>query len=461
MDSNKAKKSKLSSKKLEPIRILPKLRKLQEDATFKFGESDNLKARPHQPFQASVQPETHPSKETEKTQKEEPESDLKTQTGNHASVEFISQNQKHIICEDLLRLGYLDSFHNFFALIVAGEHLLRDKLVFVEKTLPELKELLMRAEDENSQGNFLQSISVYSDIAEKYVEAKVSVVARFFYERIIQLLQDFQREAKLESEVFFQKFINAKLGLVKCYDLNTESAAALLILEEIYAKTNSNDDFKQQIALQLIQLYQKRGNEEERLGKYDSAVVFYQKCLSVCVESGLQKEECSLVLIVANLYKKMGDATRAIETIKIHHSKNVKLPRDFAVKFEISSLELLAKCFEKIHDLEEAENNYKNFYELLRLNDEYKDAYAGKPSLKLGDIYWRKENYKEGLKYYLDYFEEGLKSKNKNREIINKARVTLSVAKGFDEFESFMEYFQMSKNKVDDIIIFKKHRRIL
>ena len=461
MNQTKDKKSKQISKKLEPLKTLPKFKNLQDENQLLTQTSENTKSKIQLSVIANFNHDTKSQKDPEKTTKEEGEGETKQNSTGHGSVEFVSQNQKHLICEDLLRLGYLESFHDFFSLVLENEHKLGDKQIVIEKTLNELKEQLMRIEDENSKGNYEQILTSYTQIAEKYLESKVENAARFFFEKVIVLLHSYLEETKISPEVYFQNFINSKLGLVKCYDFETEAFEALTILEEIYAKTSKIDDYRAEIAFQLISLYQKLGTTEEKNKSYENAANYYQKCLLICVENNMQKEECLLILKIGRLYKKMNKIEEAIQVIKSHRSKNIKLPKEFSVRFEISSFKLLAKCYEKLQDLEEAENNYKNFYELLKLNEENKESFDGKPSLKLGDIYWRKENYKEGLKYYSDYFEEGLKSKVKNREIINHARVTLSVAKGFDEFENFLEYFQMSKNKIDDIIVFKKHRRIL
>lgn len=456
------KKLKLQPKKLEPIQILPKFKKLQDENMFQTVNSEQGKTKSNVPFQSAKAQDLTYQKDGEKTLREDLEADGKsTMNQNHASVEFVSQNKKHIICEELLKNGYIESFHDFFSILIAEEEKLQEKHALIEKTLIDLKLQLMKSEEELSQGNYEAVLLIYGEIAEKYLEANVEVISRYFYSKIINLLNRFKTEKKIDQQLYFQKFISAKLGLVKCFNLDTESAIALMILEEIYNKTQDLEEYKSEIAAQLISLYQKLGNEEEKIKKFDKAIDYYWKCLLICVENSMQKEECLLILTIANIYKEKGDIQKAIQTVKEHNVKNIKLPKDFSVKFEISSFRLLAKCYEILEDFEEAENNYRNFYELLKGNDENRDLYAGEPSLKLGNIYWRKDNCKEALKYYLDYFEEGLKSKTKNREVINCARVTLSVAKGFDEFEDFMEYFQMSKNRTDDIIAFKKNRRIL
>jgi len=292
----------------------------------------------------------------------------------------------------------------------------------------------------------------------------VGEAARYFYEKVADVLQRLLAEGKIDPEVYFQRFINAKLGLVKCFDFDRESASALLILEEIYTKTGKDDEVRQEIAQQLVNLYLKLGQmEEEGPGDkgLEAAIAIYRKCAQVCVESNMPKDEFTVVLRMGRAMLRSGQTHQAISLVQSHGQKNVKLPRELANRFEIFSFRLLAKCFEALGDFEEAENNYKNFYELLKVSEEHREAFGGKPSLKLGDICWRKENWKEGLKYYQEYFEEGLRSKAKNRETINHARVTLSVAKGFDEFENFLEYFQMSHCRVEDIVAFKSNKKLL
>lgn len=460
MNSNQApKRLKISSKRLEPIQNLPKLKRLMEEQTFATHE---LRGESQMTGDLANSKATEFANQTnDKTNKDDADFEQRAGARAQKSVEFVSQNQRLLISEELLRQGYIESFHNFFSLVIEGEAKLGGKLMQVEKGLFELRDQLVRAEEEMAQGNWLKVISVYTDIADKYLEAKISQAARYFFEKVAALLQTYVNEDKIELEIYFQRFISTKLGLVKCFDLNTESAQALQILEEIYIKTDKSDEYHGEIALQLVNLYLKLGQSEEDAKNYDLALKLLQKCLKVCIESNMPKEESTLILRISRVLKRMGRTEQSIETIKAHRQKNVKLPRDFAAMFDIQSFKLLASCYEKLGDFEEAENNYKNFYELLKLNEENKEFYAGKPSLKLGDISWRKENWKEGVKYYVDYFEETLKAKAKNRQLINHARVTLSVAKGFDEFESFLEYFQMSRNRMEDMISFKRNRRIL
>lgn len=457
MNSNKPKRLKVTSRRLEPLRALPKLKKLTEDQEVAVEKTEVT-------VQSVVQSQsiipTLATKPTEKTTREADDAQIKGNT-SAKSVEFVLQNHKHIICKELLKDGYLDAFHDFYSLLVADGDRLGAKMTTVEKGIADLRDSLVKAEDEVAKGNWLKVLTIYSDVAEKFLESKVGEAARYFYEKVTTLLHTLLLQSKIDSDVYFQRFINAKLGLVKCFDFDKESGSALLILEEIYAKTAKEDEFRDEIAQQLVTLYMKLGQVEENNRNLEAAIGVYRKCTAVCVESGLPKEEFMMVLRMGAAMKKSGHVNQAIELVNSHRLKNVKLPRELANRFEIFSFRLLAKCHEALGDFEEAENNYKNFYELLKMSEEHRESFGGKPSLKLGDICWRKENWKEGLKYYQEYFEEGLRAKTKIRETINHARVTLSVAKGFDEFESFLEYFQMSRNRVEDIVAFKSNRKLL
>lgn len=44
----------------------------------------------------------------------------------------------------------------------------------------------------------------------------------------------------------------------------------------------------------------------------------------------------------------------------------------------------------------------------------------------------------------------------KDREMINHARISLSLVNGFSEYLDFVDYLHMSKNPVNDLIKFKK-----
>lgn len=56
-----------------------------------------------------------------------------------------------------------------------------------------------------------------------------------------------------------------------------------------------------------------------------------------------------------------------------------------------------------------------------------------------------------------EYFELNLKVVPKNRREINHARVSLGIVKGLENYLEFIDFLHMSKNRVEDVINFKKN----
>ncbi len=221
-----------------------------------------------------------------------------------------------------------------------------------------------------------------------------------------------------------------------------------------------NQEFRPLVARQIIELYKQQGANASRHGDLPLALEFCEKCLKVCTGAEFLKEEYLLALQISEIYKQMQQVDKAILNIKGYISKTGKLDREFASKFEVNSYKLLAECYEAKQDMEEAENSYRNFYELLKVHEGTTEDHKAVACQKLGDISWSKEQRTEAVKYYQEYFEETLKAKMKEQRAVNHARVTLSVARGFGEFDDFTEYLQLSKNKFEDVLAYKKNRRI-
>jgi hypothetical protein len=454
---------KYTIKKLEPIRMLPKAHEHQWRSLLGQVNNDNSlksalqveKSKINDSGKIQTEVKHHPDKE-------EPEENGRRSARHKAQVAFNSHNTSQAICEDLLKQGYLEAFHDFFTLTMASTTpSFPERLALSEQQMSSLRNSLVHAEEEMTQGNFADACEVYMDVAEKYLETGSRQIAKYFFTKIIVLTERVHSESNSNSKSnYFQLFINAKLGLVKCLDQGKEGMNALSILEEIFLKTEIQKDFRNQVAKQLIELYKQQAATASKAEDLDLALEYCEKCLKVCVGAEFGKEEYLVALQVSEIYKRKKEIDKAIANIKGYIAKTNKLDRESAAKFEVSSYKLLAECYEVIGEMEEAENSYRNFYELLKVYEGTTDDHKAVACQKLGDIYWSKEKRPEAVKYYHEYFEETLKAKVKEQKAINNARVTLSVARAFDEFEDFAEYLQLSKNKFDDVLAYKKNRRI-
>jgi len=454
---------KYTIKRLEPIRMLPKahehqwrslLGQVAGDSSLKTGLLvDKMKNSDSGKVQNEVK--NH-------AEKEENEEAGKISARHKAQVAFNSHNTGQAICEDLLKQGYLEAFHDFFTLTMASPTpSFPEKLALSEQQMSTLRTSLVHTEEEMTQGNFADACEVYMDVADKYLEIGSRQIAKYFFTKIIVLTERVQSESKLNTKNnYFQLFINAKLGLVKCLDQGNDSLNALTILEEIFVKTEIQKDFRNQVAKQLIELYKQQAANANRKEDLDLALEYCEKCLKVCMGAEFSKEEYLVALQVSEIYKRKKEVDKAISNIKGYIAKTNKLDRESAAIFEVSSYKLLAECYEVIGEVEEAENSYRNFYELLKVYEGTTDDHKAVACQKLGDIYWSKEKRREAVKYYQEYFEETLKAKVKEQKAVNNARVTLSVARAFDEFEDFAEYLQLSSNKFEDVLAYKKNRRI-
>lgn len=69
---------------------------------------------------------------------------------------------------------------------------------------------------------------------------------------------------------------------------------------------------------------------------------------------------------------------------------------------------------------------------------------------------WKKGNYQEGLRWYKLYFESAKAEKvERNRKLIDNARIALALAKGTHEIETFIDIITDSKDNIQPLIEWK------
>ena len=110
MTTSKLTAAKQISKRLEPIRFLPNVKRMQEENYLQTSSNAPSKMDRTMKFQNS-----------QESTKEETTKALKQPMTGHEALEFVMQNHKLTICQDLLQSGYMDSFDDIFSLIALNE----------------------------------------------------------------------------------------------------------------------------------------------------------------------------------------------------------------------------------------------------------------------------------------------------------------------------------------------------
>lgn len=441
-------KLKPNPRKLKPITMLPKIKDLQkEGGSFKL----NTKSRTNL---------SHSLPQKKKQKADENGLDEK----NSREVDFSNSGVQKRLCMALLASGNLRSYADFHALFVSteGANLLGEERSSIgEKEMGEVKEGLENIEEALFAGQNLKALKRYLALAEHYISQERRRLAKFFFDKIINQANGFSLEDGKNEKQYTEIYVKAKLGYIKCLDFETEGEEAISMLQETYDNKAHMAKYKDIITSQLIELHTKMAGLEEKKGNFELALKNYQKSVNACRMEGNFDEQSQIALRIARLHASNKSFEKAITILKEDLKFVQRLKKIKKTHHEIECYRQIALCHEELHDFDEAEHNYKIYYEMLKNETDSRfNEYKSEVNDKLANLNWLKGDQKNSIKYYNEYFEETLKGKPKKREEINDARLCLGISRGMDEFDDFIQYLNISRNKIDDVIEFKKKGKI-
>lgn len=380
------------------------------------------------------------------------------------NVDFSNQDINKRICMKLLENGNLLAYTDFYSLFVSeeGKEILgSDRSSCNEDDLNNLKKTLELIENDMFNGQSLKALKQYLVLAENYIEKQKQYLAKFFYNKIINQANDYSLEDVKNEKYYTEIYIKAKLGYIKCLDFETEGEIAIKMLQETYNNKLHMNKYKNIITSQLIELHTKMAKLEEQKGNFDLALQNYEKSIQACKMEDNFDEQSKIALRISQLYSNNKMFKKSIEVLKENLKYVQRLKTIKGAHHEIECYRQIALCHERLKDFDEAEHNYKIYYEMLKNETDSRfNEYKSEVNDKLANLNWLKKNQKDSIKYYNEYFEETLKSRPKKRECINNARLCLGISKGMDEFDDFIQYLNISRNKIDDVIAFKKKGKI-
>lgn len=402
--------SKPNPRKLKPIQLLPKLKDLQKEDSIKKVDIQNI---------------------------------------DEQKVDFSSQTAQKGFLRKLLSEGNVGAYADFYNLTSKIKQLSEKDMEFIQSNLE-------RVEDELFAGKRLKALKNLHDLANNYLDKDNKEIARYFYNKVLNVAKKWGFEEGNQQN-FDEAYVKAQLGFIKCLDFNTESDLALTILRE----ASYNEKYKESVTLQLIELHGKMADIDEVRSNYEQALDHYSKSLEACKTTNNFDEESSITLKVARLLSIIEEVPKAIILLKESLHNAHKLKKNKPIHHEIECYKQLAACYELLNDWDDAEVSYKSLNELLKhVHDDKFIVYKSTANSKLGLLHWKKNNNKEAIKYYEEFLGETLKARPRSWKLINDARLTLGTAKGLDTFEDFAQYINISKNRIDDVIMFKKTGRI-
>ena len=121
--------------------------------------------------------------------------------------------------------------------------------------------------------------------------------------------------------------------------------------------------------------------------------------------------------------------------------------------YQLQLYKILNICYEELKNYEECENNYKQIYEILKLTEE--NEMKSETCLKLAEILIKNNNKHEAKKYYIEYYDEAIKLKQRNYSELSLVKLSTALITYEEEVDHFFDYMNLSKNKLRDILSYK------
>ncbi|EGR30552.1 hypothetical protein IMG5_129380 [Ichthyophthirius multifiliis] len=377
------------------------------------------------------------------------------QVGNDEEIQFTGKVNKQTLAMDILKEGYVQSFIDFFYITQTpqdSDNLERYTTSMLleqqEDKLLSLKKDLIEAEDATKYiySDKSSAIEGYFKLAENFFDNFQDYkTAQFFYKRCISISKD--SEDKISEG-------KGKLGYGKCFDRQNKTPEAIEILEKSLADAEAIDQqsIVELISKELIQIYHKvaQNFEKGESENISNALYYYEKCLDVAKKADKEEDEGNICHKIGLLYYKIGNYQRSIDFQKKYLEIYQPMNSEEGKQRQMEAHAALAKCYLKMNANDDAQihlEKYIEHAEKLHLNNSQSDA-----ALHLATLYAQKGNVPKSLEYYKQHFDGARTEKpdKKDRKLVDRARVTLGIAKSNATIGNFFNFYFYNKRFIID-----------
>ncbi|KAM3132429.1 hypothetical protein pb186bvf_015529 [Paramecium bursaria] len=397
------------------------------------------------------------------------------------NIQFSGEKDKQSISYEILTQGYVQSYTDFFYItyqsipllfhasaqmslfdhfnikeVIYRIYLLKVKHQQINQSqdfLEDLKRSLIQAEESTRYQLPDRSAALegYLILAEQFQNNHQDyIVSAYFYKRVINIARQCN-EQQFEGK--------GRLGYGKCHYQVGLIDQSINILEESQklCEELGLETVSEQMSGQLIQIYNKMASEYEKGEgeQINQALHYYEKCREAAQKSGNYEAEGMICHKIGGLFLKMGNLQRSIQ----YQSKFLDIVKaqhkDDSKQKEMEAHASLAKCYIKKGDIDEAQKHLDQYHILAKdqkLHNAQSDA-----GLMLAKLHQQKGNTAKSLEYFQQHFDcaKSEKSENKNRKLIDEARVTYAIAKANAYIDNYIKLVANSDKNLKALLDWK------
>jgi tetratricopeptide (TPR) repeat protein len=394
--------------------------------------------------------------------------DIKNLDMQEEAFDFENVINKQTVAMDILKNGYIQSYIDFFYItshtlpgiiipsakyIEEMENKKREKPKYGdnEEELKDLKKRLIDAEENNRYSDKTAPIEEYSRLAEDFASKYQDYqAAAYFYKKCISIAKS-ANDAKWECLSY--------RGIGKCFSFLDRSDQAIDFLELAIKKAEENQliNIVMEISQDLVKIYGEMAAMYEKLTDEESmkhALYYLEKCLEASVLAKNHDYEGKICHKIGIIYLNQKNFEKSLEYQLRDLELAKKTLEDKDRIREIEAHAALAKTYLNLNKMDEALLHLEKYYSIA--NEKKKSNHQADASLNLAKVYAQKGNPQKSLDFYTKHFEcARLEKKDKDRKLVDKARVILGMAKANGNQGNFIKIVQNSNQNIKVLLDWK------
>jgi len=341
---------------------------------------------------------------------------------------------KQSLCIDILTSGHVQAYVDFFYLThrpevehTADEEPQEEQVGIPSAMLPLVKTQLAEAEVARRRGDTQAVFASYKQLADFFTGLADQRTAIYFWEKCLEITQ-------LTSDAEGEAQATRSLGMA--HEASSDLIAAIKQYEQLLKLTQRVGDVggAQQANEHLVVAYQALAAEREAAGEAGNALEYREKCLEASRACGDPSKESKAQFQLGQAHEQMGDAAHLKKALG-HYEQYLSLSeRAEDVEAQGAACFALAQVYQRMQDGEQSLAHLQKFLQLAQTSG--KLTAQAEACCSLGVLYNQQNDYASAVQYLERYFE--LARSIGDRQLVDKARTYLGIARGNSVLPSFM-----------------------